>query len=419
MRGHAVNARKHVFHLAGEHVRPANDEHIVAARTDLLHPCGRAAALAGLRNHARQVMRAITQNRNSLLVERGEDQLAHLAIGNRLAGFRVNHFPQEMILGDVLHIAFSKALARHARSHDLGQAVIVRANDMHTGFDFGLETRRARLSAEQTDAQRGGLPVVAHLLADFADMHGVRRRSHQHRRAIILDHLDLALSVARAGRDHHAAKTLQAVMQAETAGEHAVPERHLHAIGRHDARHLHQSHDAIVPNVHVMAVIAHHDGLSRGARRRMELHNLVQRHGEHAIGKRLAQRMLIGEGKLAHVLQALDVGRLHAHLVHLVAIPRNSLIGPLHLRNQFFELNSADALARTAFHIRVMNGQLIEATLRGRAKRCTLFRDIDHETTPYLTCEVRQYRPSCEENPSDQAAQRADRPTASPLDQGL
>ena len=151
----------------------------------------------------------------------------------------------------------------------------------------------------------------------------------------------------------------------------------------------------------------------------MELHNLVQRHGKHAIGKRLAQRMLVGEGKLAHVLQALDVGRLHAHLVHLVAIPRNSLIGPLHLRNQFFELNSADALARTAFHIRVMNGQLIEATLRGRAKRCTLFRDIDHETTPYLTCEVRQYRPSCEENPPDQAAQRADRPTASPLDQGL
>ena len=310
--------------MAREHVRTANDEHIIATGTDLLHPCGRAAALAGIRNHARQVVRAIAQNRDSLLVERGEDQLAHLAIGNRLAGFRIYHFPQEMILSDRLHVALTKALARHARAHDLGQTVVVRANDMHTGFDFGLKTRRARLSAEQTDAQRGGLPVVAHLLADFANMHGIGRRSHQHRRAIILDHLDLALGVARAGRDHHAAKTLQAVMQAETAGEHAVPERHLHAIGRHDARHLHQSHDAIVPNIHVVAVIAHDDGLSRGARRRMKLHHLVQRHGEHAIRERLAQRMLVGEGKLAHVLQALDVGRLHAHRVHFVAIPCNA-----------------------------------------------------------------------------------------------
>ena len=97
-------------------------------------------------------MRAIAQNRNCLLVKRGKNKLSHLTIGNRFAGFGVNHFPQEMILGDVLHIAFSKALARHARSHNFGQAVIIRANDMHTGFDFGLETRRARLSTEQTDA---------------------------------------------------------------------------------------------------------------------------------------------------------------------------------------------------------------------------------------------------------------------------
>ena len=134
-------------------------------------------------------------------------------------------------------------------------------------------------------------------------------------------------------------------MQAEPAGEHAVAKGHLHAIGGHDAGHLHKTHDAIVPYVHVMTVIAHDDGLSRSSGRRMKLHHLIQGNSEHAIGKRLAQRMLVGEGKLPHVFQALDVGGLHAHLVHLVAIPSNAIIGPLHLRNKLFKLNGSNAFA--------------------------------------------------------------------------
>ena len=47
----------------------------------------------------------------------------------------------------------------------------------------------------------------------------------------------MALGVAGAGRDDHATELLQAVMQAETAGEHAVAERHLGTVARNDACH--------------------------------------------------------------------------------------------------------------------------------------------------------------------------------------
>ena len=77
----------------------------------------------------------------------------------------------------------------------------------------------------------------------------------------------------------------------------------------------------------------------------MKLHHLIQGNSEHAIRERLTQRMLVGKRKLCHVFQALDVGGLHTHLVHLVAIPSNALIGPIHLRNKLFKLNSSDALA--------------------------------------------------------------------------
>ncbi|MFR7494553.1 MAG: hypothetical protein ACLUVF_07725, partial [Adlercreutzia sp.] len=66
-------------------------------------------------------------------------------------------------------------------------------------------------------------------------MHGVGGRGHEHGGAVVLDHLDMALGVARARGDHGAAQALQPVVQAETAGEHAVAEGHLGDVPGHDA----------------------------------------------------------------------------------------------------------------------------------------------------------------------------------------
>ena len=360
MRGDTLDAREHVLDLAREHVRSADDEHVVAARADLLHTRMRAAAAALLGNDARQVVRTVAKHRDAFFVERRQNELAHLAFRHGLAGHRVDDLPQEMVLGYVLHIALSKALARHARPHDLGQPVVVGAHDVHAVLDFRLERRRAGLAAEKPDAQRRLLPIVAHLFPHLANMERVGGRRDDHSRTVVLDHLDMALGVARTRRNHRAAKLHAAVMEAETAGEHAVAERHLHAIARDDARHAGKTRDAVAPNGHVMLGVADDNRLARRSRGRVHLDDLVERLGEKPIGERLAQRVLIGEGKLADIFERLDVLGRNAHLVHLVAIPRHVLVGVGNLSDQLLKLDRADALAARGFHGAVEHGKHVE-----------------------------------------------------------
>ena len=161
---------------------------------------------------------------------------------------------------------------------------------MHAALNLLLQTRRARFAAKQAYAQRGGSPVVSHALSHLADMKSVSRRGNQDGSAIILDHLDLALGIARSSRNHHASKLLQAVVQAKTASEHAVTERHLHAVGGHDTCHLGQTRDAVTPNVHVVIVVANDDGLTRSSRGSVQLNDLVKRHSEQTVRERVSQR---------------------------------------------------------------------------------------------------------------------------------
>ena len=265
-----------------------------------------------------------------------------------------------MVLGYVLHIALGKALARHARAHDLGQPVVVGAYDVHAALDFRLERRRAGLAAEKPDAQRRLLPIEAHLFPHLANVKRVSGRRDDHGRTVVLDHLDMALGVARTRRNHRAAKLHAAVMEAETTGEHAVAERHLHTIARDDARHAGKTRDAIAPNGHVMLGVADDDRLARRSRGRVHLDDLVERLGEKPIGERLAQRVLIGEGKLADIFERLDVLGPHAHLIHLIAIPRHVLVGVGNLRDQLLKLDCADALAARGLHGAVEHGKHVE-----------------------------------------------------------
>ena len=360
MRGDTLDAREHVFDLAREHIRAADDKHVVATGADLLHARVSASAATLLGDNARQVVRAIAKNGNTLFVERRQNELAHLPFRHWLSRCRIDDLPQEMVLRDVLHVALGEALARDARAHHLSQPVVVGAYDMHAALDFRLKRRRAGLAAEKPDAQRRLRPIVAHLFPHLANVERVGGRRDDNSRTVVLDHLDMALGVARTRRNHRAAKFHAAVMEAKTAGEHAVAERHLHAIAWNDARHAGKTRNAITPNSHVVLGVADDDRLARRSRGRVHLDDFVERLGEKPIGKRLAQRVLIGEGKLADIFERLDVLGPHAHLVHLVAIPRHVLVGVGNLRDQLLKLDCADALAARGLHGAVEHGKHVE-----------------------------------------------------------
>ena len=55
---------------------------------------------------------------------RGEDELAHLAVGDRRAARRVEALDDEVVLGDV-HAVAALALAGDPRADHLGEAVVV------------------------------------------------------------------------------------------------------------------------------------------------------------------------------------------------------------------------------------------------------------------------------------------------------
>ena len=90
--------REHdLLDLRREHVDAADDQHVVAAADDLAHAAHRAR---GRRQQARQVARAVADDRQRFLGERREDELALLAVGQHLAGLGVDDLGIEVVFPD-------------------------------------------------------------------------------------------------------------------------------------------------------------------------------------------------------------------------------------------------------------------------------------------------------------------------------
>src|ERR1700760_771731 len=90
--------RQHdLLDLRREQVHAADDQHVVGAADNLAHA---AHAARGGRQQAREVARAVADHREGLLGERGEDELALLAVGQHLAGLGVDDLGIEMVFPD-------------------------------------------------------------------------------------------------------------------------------------------------------------------------------------------------------------------------------------------------------------------------------------------------------------------------------
>ena len=131
--------------LGREEVDAAQDDHVVGAAGDLLHP---AHGAGGARQQPGQVAGAVADDRHRLLGQRGEDQLAELAVGQHLAGDRVDDLGVEVVLPDVQAVLGLDALLGDAGAHHLGQSVDVGRVDAGPGLDLGPHLVGPRLGAE-------------------------------------------------------------------------------------------------------------------------------------------------------------------------------------------------------------------------------------------------------------------------------
>ena len=151
MRRQRLDLEQLLLDLGREDIDAAHDHHVVGAPRDLLHAPHRARRA---RQQPREVARAIADHRHRLLGERGEDELAFLAVRQARAGRGVDHLGEEMILPDMQPILGLDAFIGHARPHHLGKPVDV--DRMH------VERRprsRARMALVQGSAPK--MPIFS------------------------------------------------------------------------------------------------------------------------------------------------------------------------------------------------------------------------------------------------------------------
>ena len=168
------------------------------------------------------------------------------------------------------------------------------------------------LGAEEADPQLDRVEADLHLADDVVDIEREGGRAGDDRAAEILQEQDLLLRVAAGDRDDRGAHPLGAVVSAQAAGEQAVAVGVLdHVLVRRPGAGEGARHD-LGPEVDVVAVIGDDGGLSGRARGSMDADDVVERLGEQAVGIIVAEVGFLRKGKFYDVLDALDVGRLHA-----------------------------------------------------------------------------------------------------------
>ena len=114
--------RERRFHLRREEVGAADDEHVVAPALDALDA---AHGPGGAGHEAGQVAGAVADDGHRFLGERGEDELAFGAVGEHFAGFRIDHFGQEMVFPERQAVLGLRAFLRDAGPQHFGEAVDV------------------------------------------------------------------------------------------------------------------------------------------------------------------------------------------------------------------------------------------------------------------------------------------------------
>ena len=242
---------------------------------------------------------------------------------HRLAGDRVEALGDEVVLGDV-HAGAALALAGHARPGELGEPVVVGGHHRQPGLDLRAHLLAAGLGAEHAQPQLEARGLDAVLLQHLADVQRVGRRGDEDRGAEVLHDLDLARRVAGADGHDRDAGLLQPVVQAEPPGEHAVAEGDLGDVAAVRADGDGEAADQLGPGLEVGARVAADDGLAGGAGRRVDLDHLVQRHGEQAVGIRVAEVVLLGERQAAQVVEAREVAGREPGAVERGAVERDA-----------------------------------------------------------------------------------------------
>ena len=226
------------------------------------------------------------------------------------------------------------------------EAVVVRRDDAEFLLDGVAHALGPRLRAEAADADLQ-LVLEAHLYRRLAEVERIGRRADEDRHAEVGHELELPLGKAARRRDKRRADALDAVVEAEAAGEKPVAERDLDRVVGRDARRGQKPRDELGPCLEVLLGVAYHGGLAGRAGRAVDAHDVALGDREEAEGVLLAEVVLGGEGDLFEVVDALDVAGGQAGALEAIAIEGDALVDAL---DDFAEPLALEVLERASRH---------------------------------------------------------------------
>ena len=174
-----------LLQLRREDVHAADNQHIVTAPADAIHPAHSAGSPW---QQTGQVAGTVADHRQRFFGQGGEQQLAMFAVRQRRAVVRIHHFRVEVIFPDRRTVGGFQALHRYPGPHHLRQAVNIQRRNPQTTLDFRTHRAGPRLRAEHSHPQGAAAGVAAHLtLQLFNQIQAVGRRHHNHIRLKIAD----------------------------------------------------------------------------------------------------------------------------------------------------------------------------------------------------------------------------------------
>ena len=236
-------------------VDAADDQHVVAAAADGAHARERAPAGARLVGQRRDVAGAVAQQRQRLLGQRREDELAVDAVGDRLAGLGSMTSTRKWSSLTCRPSRGLAALGRDARADDLREPVDVDAPRSPSSASSCARIASVHGSAPNRPTSSASVVGAdARLAQRLGDVQRVgRRRSTAPGACRSRSSVRLARGDAAGDRDDRRAEPLGALVEAEPAGEQPVAVGVVDDHARPHAGHRHAARHHLGPDVEVVA----------------------------------------------------------------------------------------------------------------------------------------------------------------------
>ena len=156
------------------------------------------------------------------------------------------------------------AVRCHARPHDLAEAIDIVGMDSQLTLDLGPHLIGPWLRTIDGCLQLDLIPYP-HLLNGLRYMQQVGGGAHDACHSEIHHHGNQLLCISSGHGNHSGPHLLRPVMGSQAAGEQTVSVCHLDGVIPAQARHGDTPCHTFAPDIDVLAGIAHHSCLSRGA----------------------------------------------------------------------------------------------------------------------------------------------------------